>query len=97
MVEFDLWVWDPMRWFLISSGLVFGIISGCCIAWAPFWDQKLRFIALLGYQALTVQLMFRGLGDKLSIYHWLILAISIVAFSGTLLFLAKARRGQREH
>jgi hypothetical protein len=97
MVVSDLWVWDPLRWVLISSGLVFAVLSGFCIVWAPFWDQKLRFVALLGYQALTVQLMFRGLGNPLNLYHWLILAISIPAFAGTLMFLVKARRGQREH
>ena len=91
----ELLLWDPLRWYLIITSLVFGLVTGPCIAWAPSWDQKFRFVALLGYDTLVASLMFLGIGKAYAWYHWGIALNGLVAELGVAMFLWKMRKDSR--
>lgn len=83
---------DLLRVAILVGGFLLAVAIGPCLVWAPEgWDQRLRFLAFLGYGIVTAggQLDNLHVAPKWTTY--LLAVVTLAALVGTVGHLRRAR------
>lgn len=75
---------DMLRTIIIVSALTLALLIGPCLVWAPGgWDQRIRFVALLGYGIVSTGGQINNLGLPLRWTTVLLAVVTVLALIGT--------------
>jgi hypothetical protein len=82
---------DTLRYTIIVAALCLALAIGPCLVYAPEgWDQRLRFVALLGYGIVSTGGQINNLGTPLRWTTVLLAFVTVLALVGTLGHLHRA-------
>lgn len=82
-------VGDLVRLSLAVLGFVLAVTCGGGVVYAPSWDQRLRFIVLLGYAAIIAGGQLDTLGTPPTWRTWALLPVTVLAVISTSAFLIR--------
>lgn len=88
---------DVLRYAITAVALLLALAIGPCLIWAPDgWEQRLRFVALLGYAIVSAGGQVNNLGAPLRWTTYLLAVVTVVALVGTAGHLLRVRAAIRQ-
>lgn len=88
---------DLLRYAIIGAALLLSLAIGPCLIWAPDgWEQRLRFVALLGYGIVSTGGQINNLGAPLRWTTILLAVVTVIALVGTAGHLHRVRGALRQ-
>lgn len=88
---------DLLRYAITGGAILLSLAIGPCLIWAPDgWEQRLRFVALLGYGIVSAGGQINNLGTPPRWTTILLGVVTVVALVGTAGHLLRVRTALRQ-